>query len=107
MHYITNVEILFESNSSGEPFPLHELAEKQSTQLVEILEDSDVTGNLHYIITYNGGHQKKLFFQKINLAVIGALKSKHSSTGGNFFMNFTHADILYTMKITNQPQQVN
>lgn len=27
MHYITNVEILFESNSSGEPFPLHELAE--------------------------------------------------------------------------------
>lgn len=64
MHYITNVEILFESNSSGEPFPLHELAEKQSTQLVEILEDSDVTGNLHYIITYNGGHQKKIILPK-------------------------------------------
>ena len=64
MYYITNVEILFEPDSSGDFFPLHELAEKQSRQLVEILEDSDVTGNLHYNITYNDGHQKKIILPK-------------------------------------------
>lgn len=64
MKFITSIEMLFESESTSQIHPLKELAVNHSKSFVEVLEDPNIQGNIHYIITYNNDQQRQIILPK-------------------------------------------